>query len=68
MYLGKQFTTLDDKTLTAHLKMVRDAQVEIPLRFRWRLLNRAVDKLIEELKAEQDDAENLVHLVGPADR
>ena len=57
---------LDDKTSTAHLKIVRDAQAEIPLRFRWMLLNRAVGKVIEELKAEQGDAEDLVHLALPS--
>ena len=31
-------------------------------RFHWTFVNCAVDKLIEELKAEQGDAEDLVHL------
>ena len=42
------------------------AQAEIPLRFRWMLLNRAVDKLIAKLKAEQGVAEDLVHLALPS--
>ena len=33
MYLDKHFKKFDDQTLTAHLKIVRDAQAEIPLRF-----------------------------------
>ena len=52
MYLDKKIWKLDDKTLTAHLKIVRDALAEIPFRFRWMLFNRAIDKLIEDLKAE----------------
>ena len=66
MYLDQQLKTLDDKTLTAQLKIVRDAQAKIPLRFRWMVVNRAVDKLIEKLKADQGNAEDLVHLALPS--
>ena len=62
MYLDKQFKKFDDETLLAHWKIVRDAQAEIPLRFRWVRVNLAVDKLIEELKAEQRDVVDLVHM------
>ena len=34
--------------------------------FRWMPFNRAIDKLIKELKAEQGDAEHLVHLTLPS--
>ena len=63
---GEQLKKFDDKTLGAHLKNVRDAQAEIPFRFRWMLFNRAVDKLIEKPKAEQGDAEDVVHLAVPS--
>ena len=33
---------------------------------RWMFLNRLVDKLIEELKAEQSDGEDLAHLTLPS--
>ena len=37
--------------------MSRDVQAEIPLRLRWMFLNRAVDKVIEELKDGQGPSE-----------
>ena len=63
MYLDKQFKKFDDEKWLAHWKIVcQMRRPRSPLRFRWVLVNRAVDKLIEELKAEQHDAVDLVHM------
>ena len=43
VYLETPSKNMDDNTLAANLKTLRDAQVECPIRFRWMLLNRAVD-------------------------
>ena len=48
------------------MKILRDAQAKIPLRFRWMVVNHAVDRLIEELKVQQGKAEDLVHLALPS--
>ena len=57
---------VNPKNIFGRSKILRVVQAEIPLRFRWVLPNRSVGKLIEDLKAEQGDAEDLVNLALPS--
>ena len=40
VYLETPLKNMDDNTLAANLKTLRDAQVECPIRFRWMLLSQ----------------------------
>ena len=40
VYLETPLKNMDDHTLAANLKTLRDAQVECPIRFRWMLLSQ----------------------------
>ena len=64
----KDFKKLTDGQLSTHLTAIKAARAEFPMRFRWMLLSRRGDALIEKLKAGTDRLNEFLSVIAPASK